>query len=220
MRESLYRHTPTALRAWLVLGTSCAVLTACSPAPQLSRATPTPAAFGSPSAQTATVPGGWSTGGDISTQRGEKMIGVLLDGGRVLVTGISSDGAGVGNVDIYDPIKGWSMGPNLAGDRRGAVAAALPGGRALIAGGALNFQGDTIGPGPLATAMTYNPATGTWVTSPNMAVARGEATATALPDGRVLVTGGYEWQVTELTNPRRQVAKFLPHSLRVARFWW
>jgi len=211
-RESRSRPMHTAVRALLVLGISGALLNACSPPPQVSRTTPTPAASGSPSTQSAIVAGGWSAGGNLSTQRGEQMIGALLDGGRVLVTGISSDGLGVGNVDIYDPANGWSLGPNLATERRGAVAAALPGGGALIAGGAVNFQGDTIGPGPLATAVTYKPATGTWVTSPNMAVARGEATATALPDGRVLVTGGYDWQVIQLTDPPRQAAKFLPQS--------
>src|SRR2546428_8382759 len=118
------------------------------------------------------------------------MVGVLLQGGRVLVTGTSSDGLGVGNVDISDPAKGWSLGPNLSSDRVGAVAAPLPGGRSLLAGGTPFFQGDSAPPGPLATAVTYNPATGAWTKVPNMSFARSDATATALQDGRVLVAGG------------------------------
>ena len=46
------------------------------------------------------------------------MVGVLLQGGRVLVTGTSSDGRGVGNVDIYDPAGGWSVGPKLPNARQ------------------------------------------------------------------------------------------------------
>jgi Galactose oxidase, central domain len=139
------------------------------------------------------------------------MVGVLLQGGRVLVTGTSSDGLRVGNVDIYDPAKGWSPGPKLSSDLSGAVAAPLSGGGALLAGGVPYF-GATDSPNlmPLATAMTYNPATRTWTKVPNMSVARTNATATALPDGRVLVAGGYNGRLIQLTNPPRQGIQILP----------
>jgi N-acetylneuraminic acid mutarotase len=139
------------------------------------------------------------------------MIGVLLQDGRVLVTGVSSDGLGTGNVDIYDPTDGWSLGPKLSSDLPGAVSASLPGGRALLAGGVPWLGGhDGPGPGPLATAMTYNPATRTWTKAPNMSVPRSDATATALPDGRVLVTGGYNRRLIQLTNPQREGVQILP----------
>jgi N-acetylneuraminic acid mutarotase len=200
-----------ALRAWLVLGAACVMLTtpaACTQAPQLTRTTP------SPSASAATTPpsvsGGWSGAGDLSTARGWQIVGVQLQGGRVLVTGASIDGP-TGKVDIYDPGSGWSVGPKLSSDLSGAVAAPLPGGRALIAGGVPYF-GPTDSPNliPLATAMTYNPATGTWTYVPNMGVARSDATATALPDGRVLVAGGYNGQLIQLTNPPRQGMQIVP----------
>src|SRR2546427_4249651 len=108
---SRYRHMRPAPRAWLVLGTCCAVLSAsaaCSPAPQAGRSSSSPAVSGSPLAPPATLPGGWNAGGNLSTTRWGQMVGVLLQGGRVLVTGTSSDGRGVGNVDIYDPAGGWS----------------------------------------------------------------------------------------------------------------
>jgi len=140
------------------------------------------------------------------------MIGVLLEGGRVLVAGISSDGGGVGNVDIYDPANGWSLGPKLSSDPLGAVAAALPGDRALLAGGVPYLGGGDSLPAPLATAIMYSSSTGGWTSVANMSVPRSEATAIALPDGRVLVAGGYDQRLIELTNPTRQVAQFLPQA--------
>jgi len=108
----------------------------------------------------------------------------------VLVTGLSSDGL-VGKVDIYDPASGWSLGPKLPSDLAGAVAAPLSAGGALLAGGVPSL-GATDSPtlSPVATAMTYNSATGTWTKVRNMTGARSNATATALQDGRVLVAGG------------------------------
>ena len=148
------------------------------------------------------------------------MVAVLLQSGRVLVTGASSDGLGIGNVDIYDPANGWLLGPKLPDDRLGAVAAPLPGGRSLLAGGQPDFTGDTAGPGPLASALTYNSNTNTWVKAPNMSVARAYATATALADGRVLVVGGYGAQVlasSQFFNPSSSTWTTGP-SLAHARF--
>jgi N-acetylneuraminic acid mutarotase len=150
--------------------------------------------------------GGWNDAGNMSTDRGSGIIGVLLQSGRVLVTGVSGDDyAGLGNVDLYDPGRGWSSGPKLLGDPVGAAAAPLPGGGALLAGG-VPFRGGTggPGPGPVATAMVYDPGSATWNQVSNMSVARTGASASALPDGRVLVVGGYDRRVTQLPNPTGQ----------------
>ena len=208
----------SALRAWLVLGTACGLLSAsiaCSQAPQVSRNTPSPTTSAStapsPSAPVGALNGGWSDAGALSTARGGPVLGVRLEGGRVLVTGVSSDGLGTGNVDIYDPTTGWSLGPKLSSDLPGAVTAPLPRGRALLAGGVPFLGGgDSLGPGPIATTRTYNPATRTWTKAPNMSVARASATATALPDGRVLVAGGYDRRLIQLTNPPREGVQILP----------
>jgi len=196
-----------ALRAWLVLVTACGLLSApiaCSQAPQVSRNTP------SPSAPVGTLNGGWSDAGGLSTARGGPILGVLLEGGRVLVTGPSSDRLN-GNVEIYDPGRGWSLGPRLSSDLSGAVAAPLPGGQALLVGGApCCMPTDSPVWASLKTAMTYSPATRSWTTVPDMSVARSDATATALPDGRVLVVGGFDGRVIQLTNPTRAGLQKLP----------
>src|SRR5882762_6770893 len=198
-----------ALRAWLVLGTACGLLSApiaCSQAPQVSKNTP------SPSAPVGTLNGGWSDAGALSTARGGPILGVLLEGGRVLVAGPSSDGLN-GKVEIYDPGSGWSLGPRLSSDLAGAVVAPLPGGHALLAGGApCCMPTDSPVWASLKTAMTYNPATRDWTKVPDMSVARSDATATALPDGRVLVVGGFDGRVIQLTNPPRAGLQKLPLS--------
>jgi N-acetylneuraminic acid mutarotase len=150
--------------------------------------------------------GGWSDAGNLSTERGGGILGVLLGNGRVLVTGSSSDDySGLGNVDLYDPGAGWSLGPKLQGDPDGAAVAPLPGGGALLVGGVPFFGGtDGPGPGPTAAAMVYNPTAGAWNKVPDMSSVRSGASASALADGRVLVAGGYDRRVIPLPNPTGQ----------------
>ncbi|HUP70619.1 MAG TPA: kelch repeat-containing protein [Acidimicrobiales bacterium] len=80
------------------------------------------------------------------------------------------------------------------------AAAPLPGGRVLVAGGTTNFY-DFVrapvpgrDPRPLRTAEIYEHAGRSWRAAESMATARFAHTATALPDGRVLVAGGQDDQ--------------------------
>lgn len=81
--------------------------------------------------------------------------------------------------------------------RTGADAALLPDGRVLIVGGNSGSPGFT----DLATTILYDPTTQLWSPSGNLAHARRSHTATALVDGRVLVTGGGGGGATELFDP-------------------
>jgi hypothetical protein len=61
------------------------------------------------------------------------------------------------------------------------------------------------GSGALASAELYDPAAGIFVATGSMTVARDSYTATLLPDGKVLVAGGYPGLVSaELYDPDAQ----------------
>ena len=71
--------------------------------------------------------------------------------------------------------------------RQNATATVLPNGKVMIAGGL------DAGSNPIASIELYDPATNTFAkpgSTPSMNSARGEATATLLPNGAVLIAGG------------------------------
>ncbi len=117
----------------------------------------------------------------------------LLPDGRVLVAGGSTGGPhALASAELYDPATGtWSATGPLAEARSGHTATQLPGGRVLVTGGYVLVGGSSRPGGTLASAEIYDPATGTWSATGPLAEGRGGHTATLLPDGRVLVAGGY-----------------------------
>jgi N-acetylneuraminic acid mutarotase len=105
----------------------------------------------------------------------------LLSNGRVLIAGGSADPA------IYDPTSDtWQPAGSLAVERCFARAILLQDGRVLLIGGILLPQGGTT----LNSVEIYDPASNAWRQVAPLAQARFDHTATLLPDGRVLVTGG------------------------------
>jgi N-acetylneuraminic acid mutarotase len=113
----------------------------------------------------------------------------LLPDGKVLVAGGSDSRVGLPSASsvLFDPGTGrWTQTGSMTGARAGHTATLLPDGRVLVAGGVLDPDGMLV----LATAELYDPDTGTWAGSGNLAQARAAHTATLLPEGGVLVTGG------------------------------
>jgi hypothetical protein len=147
----------------------------------------------------------WSATGDMTSRRHKHGV-VLLEDGRVLVAGGSDerDGHGVySSAEIYDPASGAFTAAGDMGSPRYKFLDAvvrLADGRVLLAGGA-------------PTAELFDPAAQAFSPVPGeLAGSRSFAAAVPLPDGVVLVTGGYDETIT-LTD---EVARYVPDGLHGA----
>ena len=91
--------------------------------------------------------------------------------------------------DIYDPATGvWTSTDGMLAHY--SALTLLPDGRVLASGGS---GGRSSGVGIefyMPETEIYDPETNAWTRGPNMTVPRYHNTATALPDGRVLIAGG------------------------------
>ncbi|WP_438032364.1 kelch repeat-containing protein [Sorangium sp. So ce204] len=147
---------------------------------------------GSPVATTARYDPGsntWTPQASMDLARSGHAAVRLLDG-RVLVVGESS-------AEVYDPSKDtWSQaGGLLASFHDKHTATLLPDGNVLLVGGTQVSEG--AGKPRDVAVEIYVPGTDEWTS--NMSLFRGLAdhTATLLPDGNVLLAGGYHIQLTQ-----------------------
>jgi N-acetylneuraminic acid mutarotase len=130
----------------------------------------------------------WTPTGTMITARSEHTA-TLLASGQVLVAGGLTQLA-LDAVELYDPSsQTWSAGPSLHAARFRHTATLLNDGRVLVAGGFDNTH--TPGDPYLSKTETYDPNANAWIVGPNMLSERESHTATLLPDGSVLVTGGW-----------------------------
>jgi hypothetical protein len=117
-----------------------------------------------------------------------------LANGDVLVAGGFFEGEPQATAEIYDPAtETWSATEPMAQAREGPIAEPLPNGEILVAGGVSNVEGKEEA---VATAEIYDPVTESWGLTQPLAHARAFASAATLPDGDVMVTGG--WEPTDL----------------------
>jgi hypothetical protein len=129
----------------------------------------------------------------------------LLSDGRVLYAGGSDiHGISMSSSEIYDSAaNAFVAGPSLNVARSQGTATLLPNGKVLIAGGY-----DSSGPEGFNLKVTevYDPTTNSFSLSPGtLSVPRYLATFTLLPNGGVLIAGGYDgttaWSSTEIYVP-------------------
>lgn len=133
----------------------------------------------------------WTTAAPLLRPRDEHGATLLRDG-RVLVTGgrafqppIGSGIAYLDHAEIYDPTRDrWKALPAMRAARANHVAAVLPDGRVLVAGG---YAPEAA----LASAEIFEPTTGTWTATASMADARFHHSASVLEIG-VVVAGGWQ----------------------------
>jgi N-acetylneuraminic acid mutarotase len=150
----------------------------------------------------------WANAASMSVAR-EGDAAVLLHSGKVLVAGgqtstaDSSSPSYTRTAEIYDPASDtWTSAGTMSIGRFQPTMTVLEDGRVLVAGGSGDI--DT-GSGvkaavPLASAEIYDPGTGLWSDAAPMSGARAQHTATLLPDGTVLVAGGYDEAGHELAS--------------------
>lgn len=134
--------------------------------------------------------GAWTTTGSLSTARGFHTA-TLLPTGQVLVAGGSSVTQSLSTAELYDPVSGvWTATGSLTIAREQHTANLLPNGQVLVTGGkSFTPSGTTL----LNTAELYgDPASFlSWANTGSLSHPRAGHTATILPTGKVLVTGGF-----------------------------
>lgn len=130
----------------------------------------------------------WSNAGNMTVGRSAHTA-TLLYNDRVLVVGGHNGSGPLAGSDIYDPSSNsWSASDSLRTARSGHTATLLLDGDVLVTGG-LGLTG------ALTSVELYDPSTARWVGAlprPRLEIARYDHTATLLPDGRVLVAGGFD----------------------------
>ena len=121
-----------------------------------------------------------------------------LRDGRVLVAGgmDPTNSLDQSSAELFDPATGTFTSTGALGEARADhTATLLADGRVLIVGGSVNIEtppgSQSFTARPIASAELYDPATGTFTTAGSMTTDRTGHTATLLPDGTVLVAGGY-----------------------------
>jgi hypothetical protein len=139
---------------------------------------------------TGGVSNSYSSTGSMSTGR-VGATGSPLPDGRVLVSGGKNGSNVLRSAEIFSESSGsfGSAGGQMTIGRDAAASAPLPDGRVLVVGG------DPGGSQPtLKSAETFDPSTGTFSSAGigAMGTPRFAAGAAPLPDGRVLVVGGYD----------------------------
>lgn len=138
--------------------------------------------------------GTWSYSGNLNGNRFGHTA-TLLANGRVLVAGgfIDANYDVTNRAELYDPATGtWSSTENVTVARGAHTATLLPNGKVLVAGG-VNYLcgGIACFNSPLDSAELYDQTTGTWNITGNLKTTRAGHTATLLPNGKVVHSGGY-----------------------------
>jgi N-acetylneuraminic acid mutarotase len=142
----------------------------------------------------------WLPAGSLATPR-QSHTATLLQTGKVLVIGGYGPGGGLlgsstpkllASAEIYDPLpNSWAIAPSPAELRTFHTATLLPDGRVLVAGGFYEGAGVITVYKPHGSTELYDPVTNAWSAGGLLVTTRGRHTATLLPSGKVLVTGGF-----------------------------
>ncbi|HSH60672.1 MAG TPA: kelch repeat-containing protein [Acidimicrobiales bacterium] len=149
--------------------------------------------------------GVWTAAGSMSNSRRGMFTATLVSGpncgencGKVLVAGGFTKNPAA---ELYDPRTGsWTRTGELIQPRYQHVAVMLKSGRVLVAGGRDATQDIT-----LSSAELFDPVTGTWAPTSSLVspYRPGLPAAALLPDGQVLVAGGFSIGQTKPSGSTR-----------------
>jgi len=147
--------------------------------------------------------GTWTTTGNLNAARIYHTATLLPNGAVLVVGGCKMSGNDPPAMEYYDPSNKelfppyaelyspsdgtWTITGALDIGRVNHTATLLTSGKVLVVGG-----GGVYPPwgGIFSSAELYDPSNGTWTATGSLITARESHTATLLPDGKVLVTGG------------------------------
>jgi hypothetical protein len=145
--------------------------------------------------------GTWVAAGRLNLPRTQGTLTLLPDG-RVLAAGGGIEAApgwiSTASTEIFDPRKNeWSIAAPMSVSRAIQTATLLTDGEVLVTGGATTYHGET---GTVtASAEIFDPRSGKWRQVASMPKPLYVHSAALLPDGRVLVAGG--WWSTSNSDP-------------------
>ncbi len=138
----------------------------------------------------------WTMVDDLQTARHHHKA-TLLPNGKVLISGGnwepvesgSNDESALPGMELYDPATStWTATNSLNTPRYGHTATLLPNGSVIFAGG-LNGTGEF--PSSIASVEIFDLGGGTWTGTADLHTVHYLHTSTLLPNGKVLVAGGY-----------------------------
>ena len=116
----------------------------------------------------------------------------MSDGSGNMVITWTGNGSAEGDINGFQiqsvQTAPWTTTGSMQTGRFDHTATLLPNGKVLVAGG-FGTNSITLA---MASAELYDPASGTWTTTGSLNTARDFHTATLLPNGKVLVAGGYD----------------------------
>jgi hypothetical protein len=129
----------------------------------------------------------------------------LLGNGTVLVAGGRKGPNPLKTAEIFNPLtNSFAFTGMLNVQRKRHAANLLLDGTVLVEGGASLSNGEPVNDGT-PTAEIYNSGTGAWTQVGDMSTGRTEHTATLLPSGTVMVSGGIsKMRPSDLYNPASQ----------------
>jgi uncharacterized protein (TIGR03437 family) len=136
----------------------------------------------------------WAPTGSVSAGR-QYHTAVLLPNGKVLMTGglmvVSNRLAPTNVAELYDPATGtWSLTGAMNSPRDAHTMTLLPNGKVLVATGSDRLVAAPQTFTPIRSCELYDPQTGTWSLTGELALPRSTPVATLLPNGKVLLAGG------------------------------